>query len=227
MGCGATKDAGSARNGPADSDSQSRPRSVLPRQVPKGKSPENSMATAHMTSVGRGTSLSSITNSNCPQNINGFTIFTMLDSKNCRVTSVIANKSKVESICRYVDGLRQLREEAGCFRNPQECALKPKEGVEANALMQKKIETGSLCSRNALGSFKSSEYSPSEAMTPNRTALDEGLSPPTAFNFVPGTSTVVHMGDSTTDHQFLSSSTPRQAVGRVEASKPPSALPDS
>ena len=94
--------------------------------TPKGETPMDGMLSSREASMRTGTvSVSKVSMMNIPQApqvINGFQVYSHIDYNKCRVKSVISSKTKLDSVLRFLDTSRKVREYWGYFPNPEEPA---------------------------------------------------------------------------------------------------------
>jgi hypothetical protein len=94
--------------------------------TPKGDTPMEGMLSSREASMRTGTvSVSKVSMMNfpqAPQIINGFQVYSHIDYNKCRVKSVISSKTKLDSVLRFLDTSRKVREHWGYFPNPEEPA---------------------------------------------------------------------------------------------------------
>lgn len=88
----------------------------------KGETPMEAMLASQEASTRTGTTASkmSMPVPQAPQIINGFQVYSHIDYNRCRVKSVISSKTKLDSVLRFLDTSRKVREYWGYFPNPEE-----------------------------------------------------------------------------------------------------------
>lgn len=101
-------------------------------------------------------------------NANAFATYTITDQRGCKVTTVIQNKSKVETMCRWLDNVLKSRDDSGGkFANPQtsgrsnqsanpttsaaQDANRDTSSISSRTVFHKSTEYGSMASQTFLG----------------------------------------------------------------------------
>lgn len=101
--------------------------------------------------------------SQAAQAIATFTTHVMIDSRGAKVSTVIQNKGKVETLCKWADNVLKARSAGGgVFPNPQDGRVRKSQGASAPQQDQQTTssagDTASVSSRHNAGATSRTEY---------------------------------------------------------------------